>query len=221
MRNFSARETAWLKELDGIELAPFWRRALAFLLDCTLILTTFVLLIAGATFLYVFYGRHTGRNTPSINIQINPEKMNFTTKEGATLAHVGEEGVHIVYYTVVPVLYFGLFTWLSRGRTAGKALFRIRVVSIAHRHLSFWHSIERALGYGAAALEGGFGFIQFFIHPYRRCAQDRLAETIVVTEPGYQAMLARVNQPQVVDEGPPIDPLPDAVPAVAPATSEN
>jgi hypothetical protein len=35
-------------------------------------------------------------------------------------------------------------------------------------------------------LEGGFGFIQYFIHPYRRCAQDRLAETIVVTERSYQ-----------------------------------
>ena len=38
------------------------------------------------------------------------------------------------------------------------------------------------LGYGAATLEGGFGFLQFFIHPYRRCIQDRIAEPIVVTE---------------------------------------
>jgi hypothetical protein len=63
---------------------------------------------------------------------------------------------------------------------------KIRVVSLVHTHISFWHAVERALGYGATALEGGFGFIQFFIHPYRRCAQDRLAETIVVTEPSYQ-----------------------------------
>ena len=38
-------------------------------------------------------------------------------------------------------------------------------------------------------LEGGFGFVQFFIHPYRRCAQDRLAETIVVTERSYRTHL--------------------------------
>jgi len=65
--------------------------------------------------------------------------------------------------------------------------------------LSFWHCVERALGYGAAALEAGFGFIQFFIHPYRRCAQDRLAETIVVTERGYQAMQKKWEHPLLPD----------------------
>ena len=64
---------------------------------------------------------------------------------------------------------------------------KIRVVSLVHPHMTFWHSVERALGYGAAALEGGFGFIQYFLHPYHRCAQDRLAETIVVTEGSYRA----------------------------------
>ena len=83
---------------------------------------------------------------------------------------------------------------------------RIRVVSLAHRHITFWHAVERALGYGAAALELGFGFVQFFIHPYRRCAQDRLAETIVVTERGYQALLQKLSQQQVADDS--SEPLP-------------
>jgi uncharacterized RDD family membrane protein YckC len=59
---------------------------------------------------------------------------------------------------------------------------RIRVVSTAHEHLSLWSCIERALGYGASALEGGFGFVQYFIHPNRRTVHDRIAETIVVKE---------------------------------------
>ena len=41
-------------------------------------------------------------------------------------------------------------------------------------------SDKRALGYGASALEFGFGFIQYFIHPNRRTVHDRIAETIVV-----------------------------------------
>jgi uncharacterized RDD family membrane protein YckC len=45
-----------------------------------------------------------------------------------------------------------------------------------------WHSVERALGYGASALEAGFGFLQYFIHPNRRTVHDRIAETIVVKE---------------------------------------
>jgi hypothetical protein len=46
--------------------------------------------------------------------------------------------------------------------------------------LTLWQSIERGLGYGAAVLEGGVGFVQFFWDKNRQCAQDRLAETIVV-----------------------------------------
>lgn len=42
--------------------------------------------------------------------------------------------------------------------------------------------VERALGYGASALEGGFRFIQYFIHPNRQTVHDRIAETIVVAE---------------------------------------
>ena len=36
MRLFSARETELLRELDGLELAGFWQRAVAFLIDCFL-----------------------------------------------------------------------------------------------------------------------------------------------------------------------------------------
>lgn len=221
MRTFSARETAWLQELDGIELASFWRRALAFLLDSVLVLAAFILIVVSATLLYVFWGRHTGRNTPGINIQIHPEKMNFTTKDGSTVAHLGDEGAHLLYYTVTPLLYFGLFNWRTQGRSPGKALFHIRIVSIVHRRLTFWHSVERALGYGAAALEGGFGFVQFFIHPYRRCAQDRLAETIVVTERSYQAMLTRTGQASELPETTQADPTADSVSELPPATNDE
>lgn len=32
-------------------------------------------------------------------------------------------------------------------------------------------------------LEGGFGFLRYFIHHNRCCVHDRIAETIVVKEP--------------------------------------
>ncbi len=80
-------------------------------------------------------------------------------------------------------LYFGLGTYLGKGRTLGKKLMRIRVLSLAHDHLTLWHSIERSLGYGASMLEGGFGFLQYFIHPNSQTVHDHIAETIVVYEP--------------------------------------
>jgi uncharacterized RDD family membrane protein YckC len=112
----------------------------------------------------------------------------------------GNEVIHVAATMVVPVLYCGVLLWAGKGRTPGKRLLKIRVVSLAHRHITFWHAVERALGYGAAALELGFGFVQFFIHPYRRCAQDRLAETIVVTERSYQALQQKLSQEQVAND---------------------
>jgi hypothetical protein len=53
-------------------------------------------------------------------------------------------------------------------------------VSIVHHQMGSWHSIERALGYGASAFE--FGFAQYFIHPNRRTVHDRMAETIVIRD---------------------------------------
>lgn len=118
----------------------------------------------------------------------------------------GNEGIHLAATVVMPILYCGILLWTGNGRTPGKRLMKIRVVSLVHRHITFWHSVERALGYGAAVLELGFGFVQFFIHPYRRCAQDRLAETIVVTERSYQALQQTLSQEQIADgplESPP------------------
>ena len=164
MRVFEARETHRFAELDGVELADFWQRAVAFAIDAVLALLSVLalsLLVALGVFLW---GWVTTGDTTHRNYRIE-----------------GEEG-RILLFTIAPVLYFGLTGWLSNGRTLGKRLTGIRVVSLVHEHMSLWHSVERALGYGAAALEFGFGFVQFFIHPYRRTVQDRIAETIVVKE---------------------------------------
>ena len=86
------------------------------------------------------------------------------------------------YSLIALVLYFGLATYLGNGKTLGKKFLKIRVVSLTHSKMTFFQSIERSLGYGASFLEGGFGFIQFFINPNRRTVHDRIAETIVVDE---------------------------------------
>ena len=86
------------------------------------------------------------------------------------------------YSLIATVVYFGLSTYFGNGKTLGKKLLKIRVVSITHHQMTLWQSIERALGYGASILEGGFGFVQFFINPNRRTVHDRIAETIVVDE---------------------------------------
>jgi uncharacterized RDD family membrane protein YckC len=78
------------------------------------------------------------------------------------------------------VFYWGLFNYFGNGRTPGKWIARTQIVSLTSERMGLWQSFERGLGYGAAVLECGVGFLQYFWDRNRMCAQDRLAETIVV-----------------------------------------
>jgi hypothetical protein len=66
MRTFSAREHEWQRELDGIELAGFWPRASAFVLDwlMILILLTVVAVLAGIAYNAVAHLRKRLRTKP-------------------------------------------------------------------------------------------------------------------------------------------------------------
>jgi uncharacterized RDD family membrane protein YckC len=147
-------------ELDGTPLAPFGRRAAAFLLDILgAALAFFVLAVPIAI---EYDRRHPGHDT---HLVFSP---------------VGAEGHRTWYSFLVFCVYVSLSLYLSNGWTPGKRLLGIRVVSTVHQRLSLWHSIERALGYGLSAAEFGLGFLQFFTAANRRTTHDRVAETIVV-----------------------------------------
>jgi len=83
-------------------------------------------------------------------------------------------------FGLLPLLYFSLSFYFWRGRTVGKYLLRLKVLSLYHKRLGLWHCIERSLGYFASALEGGFGFIQAYWNPNRMTLHDKIGETIVV-----------------------------------------
>jgi uncharacterized RDD family membrane protein YckC len=152
-RCFRAHETARMHELDGLPLATFWQRLLGYILD----LLIAVILWAPVEILWRVKVLHQNQ-------------------------------VHLVWDFHEPgnliflLLYFGLANFFGNGRTPGKWAARTRAVSLTDHRLGFWQSIERAMGYGAAVLEGGLGFLQFFWSDNRMCAQDRLAETIVIDE---------------------------------------
>lgn len=143
-------------ELQARPLASFKSRAVAFMIDLFI-----VVLLSIPVGLLMEYRKIA--QSHDVHIDINP--------------------FHDWWSLIVLVLYSGLTTYFGHGQTPGKRLFRIRVLSLTHHHLSLWHAVERALGYGASALEVGFGFLQYFIHPNRQTTHDRIAETIVVAEP--------------------------------------
>ena len=153
-----------MHELHGVELAPFGRRAVAFVIDFA---------IGGLLFTlpFVVLALASGSFRPRLRMGGAPEA-------GTIQLNFFDNWFSVLWW----VLYFGLATYFGNGRTPGKRLLGIRVVSLVHQRLGLWHSIERALGYAASALEFGFGFLQYFLHPNRRTVHDRIAETIVVVE---------------------------------------
>jgi len=148
---FHAHESRRAEALEGLPLASFGQRVLGYVID----LVIAVLLWFPLEFAWRRYVLHQDR----IDI-----KWDF----------------HEVGNLVVMLAYYGLANYFGNGQTPGKWIARTRALSLVHDRMGLWQSIERALGYGAAVLEGGMGFVQFFWNPNRMCAQDKLAETVVI-----------------------------------------
>jgi uncharacterized RDD family membrane protein YckC len=171
---FRARETAREDEIDGQPLAPFSRRAAGFVIDFALI----SLLRKPAEALWARHAQYEWERHTLINI---PHLLDV----------------------VVLVLYFALVLYIGNGKTIGKRLMRIQVVSLTHERITFLQALERALGYGASFLEAGFGFAQFFLQRNRQCAHDRLAETVVIdtSESALRRVDLAVVEPFTAEDG--------------------
>lgn len=146
-----------MQSLAGVPLAAFWQRAMAFVIDFAVVLAVFFPYQIAREYLAV----KSFQQALQVELHFHP--------------HDFEDLIWLVAYA-------GLFVWRSNGRTVGKRLMRIRVLSLRKPEITLWQAVERALGYGASTLEAGFGFVQFFIDFNRQCVHDRIAETIVVSE---------------------------------------
>ena len=151
---FEIQNPALQSQLQGVALASFKSRALAFLID-GLIIVIIRMLLGASTDPDDSHGKA---------IQVYSFAFNFST----------------FFSAFVAIAYFAIATYFGKGSTVGKRLMKIRVVSLTHHHMSLWHCIERALGYTASWLEAGFGFFQYFTHPNNQTVHDRIAETIVI-----------------------------------------
>jgi uncharacterized RDD family membrane protein YckC len=150
-QHFRADISPRLRELNGLPLATFPQRALGFFLDLVLAVIVWAPLEGSWRYFFLRQG----------HIEL---RWDF----------------HELGNVIVVVLYYGLANYFGNGQTPGKFLARTRAVSLTRSRMGFWQSIDRALGYGAAVLEGGLGFLQYIWSHNRQCAQDRLAETVVL-----------------------------------------
>ena len=85
----------------------------------------------------------------------------------------------IVAYAVWAFGYFA-HSWALSGRTAGMALFGVRVVSDDGAHVSGRQAIVRALALPLSFLLLGLGFVGILLGDQRRALHDVIAGTAVI-----------------------------------------
>lgn len=158
-RRFDPHETDLQRRLEGVPLASFRSRAIAFVIDFMLSGIAFFAVVMPLGML----GVRLGWIKHDVHLEFD---------------------FHHWYALPFLVAYFGLLCWAGNGRTPGKRVTGIKVVSLVSDRVTLWQAVERALGYGASFLELGFGFAQYFMDPNRQTVHDRIAHTIVVTERG-------------------------------------
>ena len=79
-------------------------------------------------------------------------------------------------------LYFTFFLGFMRGQTPGKRVFRIRVVRLDGKPITWWDSFERFGGYAAGVFTGLAGYFQVLWDRNRQALQDKVVETVVIKD---------------------------------------
>jgi len=135
----------------GLKRASFIRRALALAIDFIVAGTLF---LGGLIFPLIIMDRKGWIDFPDADI---------------TFSFYGN------WYSILwLVFYFALLTWVWNGRTVGKWLCGIRVVSLAEDRIRFVSSLKRAFG---------FGLFQSMPGRTRISKHDQMVGTIVAMDP--------------------------------------
>jgi uncharacterized RDD family membrane protein YckC len=156
---------------EGLILATIPHRFFAWVIDWIIIW----LLIITVLLLFSWIGP----DLEVMNIE-NLLQIKFHVElESKSLSEITGSILKIVI-AFLPVVYFAIITYFTNGLTIGKKILGIRVLSLYHSRLNFWHCTERSLGYIASSLELGLGFFQALWNPNRMALHDKIGETIVV-----------------------------------------
>ena len=89
-----------------------------------------------------------------------------------------------IWVTSIIVILFSagyyIFFWTLVGRTPGKLLLGLRVISRNGRPITFWQALRRYVGYFLSAIAIYIGYLWILIDNRRQGWHDKLAGTYVV-----------------------------------------
>jgi uncharacterized RDD family membrane protein YckC len=164
-KDFSAK-THRRQEMNFYKYAGFWRRFIAYMIDGFIISIVLIMLmfIAGIAFFAGTMSR--GSNAWMTEIS-NPELMVSYT-------------LWIwVFSTMINIMYFTYFHG-STGRTPGKMLLGLQVVSVDGNRISFGIAFLRSVGYLISSIFFCLGFIWIGFDKKKQGWHDKIAGTVVI-----------------------------------------
>lgn len=156
--------------------AGFWRRFIAYMIDGCIISAIFILLafIAGVAF---FAGTLSGGGNTLMADWENPQKLASLTLW------------FWVFSSLVNIAYFTYF-YGTTGRTPGKMLLGLQVVSTEGTPISFGIAFLRSVGYMISSLVFCLGFIWIGFDRKKQGWHDKIAGTVVI-----------IRNPEIQTEG--------------------
>ncbi len=147
------------------KFAGFWRRLGAYTVDGTIIFFTFIVLFVIATLAF-FFGAISGNSKDFIADLSDPERFS---------------SIIILIWIFFISLYIAYFTYFhgTTGRTPGKMLFGLQVISADGTPISFGIAFLRAVGYLVSIIIF-LGFIWAAFDKRKQGWHDKIAGTVVI-----------------------------------------
>jgi uncharacterized RDD family membrane protein YckC len=148
--------------------AGFWRRLVAYAIDSTIISFIFFILATIATLAF-FSGTISGNNSAWL-----ADLANAMSGLSSAIIFI------FIFYTSINIAYFTYFHGAT-GRTPGKMLFGLQVVSADGTPISFGTAFLRAVGYLVSSAMGlNLGFIWIAFDKRKQGWHDKIAGTVVI-----------------------------------------
>lgn len=164
------------------EYAGFVTRLVAFIIDIVLVATAILVVSGIGTLILHFF-----------NLDTVLEEPLATDSSFLRLFRIIYNAILLLIYLILIVGYHPFFWMLVDGRTPGKYLLGIQVISQTDQKLHLGQCFKRFIGYWFSALVLFLGYLSVLIDDERRSWHDKFAKTSVtyVWEARYNRSLVR------------------------------
>jgi uncharacterized RDD family membrane protein YckC len=151
------------------KFAGFWRRLVAYTIDNIIINIIFFTLFTIAIIAFVF-GSVSSESSSWLTDIMDPTRLSFAVL------------LMFTFYLVLSITYFTYFHGMN-GRTPGKMLLGLQVLSTEGNQINFGIAFLRSVGYFISAAILNIGFIWAAFDRRKQGWHDKIAGTVVIIRP--------------------------------------